>query len=133
MMPGGPTDFFHTEACFAHGDAIVGIVLQAQNLWVVAGGKVVAQSKGDVSLYDYDERSQEVSRDIVSDSGTLWHATPTGREKLDPSLIRDHEPLRRARDIVRISAPSADAKYVAALVLLGADRALVAEVKALPP
>jgi DNA-binding transcriptional LysR family regulator len=133
MMPGGPAEFFHTEAFFAHGDAIVGIVLQAQNLWIVAGGKVVTQSKGDVNLYDYDERSQEVSRDIVSDSGTLWHATPTGREKLDLALIRDHEPLRRARDIVRISAPSADPKYVAALSLLGADPVLVAEVKALVP
>ena len=132
-MPGGPTEFSHTEAFFAHGDAIVGIVLQAQNLWVVADGKVVAQSKGDVSLYDYDSRSREQSRDVVRDTGTLWHATPTGLERLDVSLVRDHEPMRVARDLVGSSAPSADARYVAALALLGAGASLLAEVKALTP
>jgi hypothetical protein len=132
-MPGGPTEFTHDESFFTHGDAIVGIVLQAQNLWIVAAGKVVAQSKGEVRMYDYDARSPEAGHDVVRDSGALWHATPSGREKLDAALVHDHEPMRVARDLVCGNAPSADPKYVAALALLGADASLIAEVKALAP
>jgi hypothetical protein len=130
-MPGGPTEFAHSESFFAHGDAIVGIVIQAGNLWIVAGDKVVAQSKGSIWFYDYDQRTPEHSRDVVDDGGTLWHATPSGRDRLDLALVRDHEPRRAARNTVLGNEPSPDLKYLAALKMLGADAGLLAEVKAL--
>jgi hypothetical protein len=129
-MPGG-SSFVHVESFFAHGGAIVGVIVHDKNLWIVSDGKVVAQSHGDIAFYDYGGRTRETSRDIVRDGGTLWHATPTGRDKLDVALVRDHEARRAALAVVLDGEPSGDAKYVAALKLLGAPAALVAEARAL--
>jgi hypothetical protein len=123
----------HSEAWFSHGGTIVGIAIGGPNLWVIADGKVVAQSKGDaLSFYRSDDRFSETSNDVFIDGGTLWHATPTGREKLDMSLVADHEARRAAIALLKSTAPSSGAKYIAALRLLGADKALIAECKKLP-
>lgn len=125
--------FEHAESWFSHGASIVGIVIGSQNLWVVTGGKVVAQSKGDkLAFYAYDDRWSETSSDVFVDGGVLWHATPTGRERLDLALVRDHEARRAAIALVSQGVPTNDAKYIAALQLLGADKALIADAKKLP-
>lgn len=123
----------HAESWFTHGGTIVGIAMGAQNLWVIADGKVVAQTKGDkLGFYAYDDRWSETSGDVFIDGGVLWHATPTGRERLDLALVRDHEARRAAIALVSQSPPTGSPKYIAALQLLGADKSLVAEVKKLP-
>ena len=114
-----------------HGDKLVGVLIGAQNLWIVVDGKVVATSHGEIRFYTAGNGASAPSRDIIDDSGALWHATPTGREKLDPALVRDHEQRRKAIDLVNGDASRAPA-YLAALELLGADPKLVAECKALP-
>jgi hypothetical protein len=125
--------FGHLEKWFSHDGAIVGIAIANQSLWVIADGKAIAQTKGaSLAFYRYDDRGEESSNDIFLDGGTLWHATPTGREKLDLALVRDHEARRAAIALLAQSLPSADAKYLGALKLLGADAALVAECKKLP-
>ena len=131
---GGPgwSPFAHEEAFFGHGDAIVGIVLHDQNVWIVSGGKAVAQSKGTVAMYRYDRRWNETAIDLVVDGGTVWHATPTGRDKLDPQLVGDHEARRAAIERMLDNGPSSDPAYLAALRALGADAALIAACKALP-
>ncbi len=119
----------HVERWFIHGGSVVGIAMGGQNLWVIADGKVVATTKGDnLKLYAYDDRWSETS----GDGGVLWHATPTGRDRLDLALVRDHEARRAAIVLLSQSPPTGGAKYIAALQLLGADTALVAEVKKLP-
>jgi hypothetical protein len=131
-MPSEQT-FAHVEAWFTHGQSVVGIAIGARNLWVIADGKVVAQTTGDaLRLYAYDDRWSETSRDVFIDGGVLWHATPTGRERLDLALVRDHEARRAAIALLSQSPPTGAAPYVAALQLLGADKALIAEVKKLP-
>jgi hypothetical protein len=62
----------------------------------------------------------------------LWHATPSGRERLDLALVRDHEARRAALALLTQSSPTSAAKYIAALQLLGADKALIADIKRLP-
>ena len=131
-MP-APMMLSHTEKWFTHAGSIVGIAMSAQNLWVIADGNVVAQTKGDnLKLYAYDDRWSETSGDVFVDGGVLWHAIPTGRERLDPALVRDHEARRAAIALLSQSAPTGGGKYIAALQLLGADAALVTEVKKLP-
>ena len=128
----GEIDLAHAERWFAHDSAIVGIVIADRNLWVVSGGKVVAQTKGDVALYRADDRWEESSNDIFVDGGTLWHATPTGRVKLDRGLVREHEARRAAIALLQRDPPSGNARYLAALELLGASATLIAECKKLP-
>ena len=131
-MPGGSA-LGHIESWFVHAGTLVGIAHDAQNLWVVANGKVVAQTKGAVALYRADDRWDETASSIFVDDGTLWHATPTGRERLDRTLVKDHEARRAAIALLsQRSSPPIDAKYIAALQLLGADKALIAEAKKLP-
>lgn len=124
---------------FSHDGAIVGIVIggedartHAQSLFVISNGKVVASTKGDsVGLYHADDRFDETSLDVFVDGGTLWHATPTGRERLDLPVVKDHE-ARRAAIALLVAGPAGNAaRYAAALELLGADKALVAEAKKL--
>lgn len=123
----------HAETWFTHGGTVVGIALGAQSLWVIADGKVVAQTKGaDLKFYAYDDRWSETSGDVFVDGGVLWHATPTGRERLDLTLVRDHEARRAAIALLSQSPPTSGAKYITALQLLGADKGLIAEVKKLP-
>jgi hypothetical protein len=126
-----PPPSIHEEQFFMHDGTLVGVILGSQNLWVVVGGKVVAQSHGEIYFYTAGNGAQARSRDIVLDGGTLWHATPTGRERLDPALVRDHERRRDAIDMLAGDASSAP-EYLAALKLLGADAKLYAECKALP-
>jgi hypothetical protein len=141
-MAMGQADFGHTDAFFAHGDAIVGIVIAsvpgAQGdytpyLWIVSSGKVVAQSRGPIGFYSYGAGSAEHSADIVDDGGVLWHATPAGRVRLDPALVHDHEARRAALALVLDGTASGSPAYLAALKLLGADAALVAEARKLAP
>jgi len=128
-----PPPLGHTERWFTHDGKIVGIAIGGQSLWVIADGKIVAQTKGDrLGFYAYDDRWSETSSDIFVDGGVLWHATPTGRERLDLALVRDHEARRAAIALLSQSAPTSSAKHLAALQLLGADKALIAEVKKLP-
>ncbi|MBA3462339.1 MAG: hypothetical protein H0T46_20425 [Deltaproteobacteria bacterium] len=123
----------HSESWFVHDGTIVGIAIASGNLWVIANNTVVAQTKGaNLAFYRYDDRWSESSSNIFVDEGTLWHATPTGREKLDPALVRDHEARRAAIALLQRDPPSGNAKYLAALRLLGADKALIAECKKLP-
>jgi hypothetical protein len=128
----GELDLAHTDAWFTHDGAFVGVVIADMHLWVVSGNKAVIQSKGDVALYRADERSSETSIDVFVDGGTLWHATPAGREKLDRALVKDHEARRAAIALLQNTPPSRDAKYLAALQLLGANAVLIAECKKLP-
>lgn len=124
--------FGHAESWFTHDGTVVGVAIGGPNLWVIANGKVVAQSKGDkLEFYRADDRFRETSSDVFLDGGTLWHATPTGRERLDLALVRDHE-ARRAAIALAQTPPTGAAKYIAALTLLGADAALIAECKKLP-
>jgi hypothetical protein len=121
----------HTEAFFRHDAALIAIAIHDQDLWIVANGKVVTQSKGRVALYQPKPRRRETSSDIVVDNGTLWHATPAGRDKLDPKLVREYQAPQAALARVLESAPSSDRDYLAALRTLGADAALIAECAAL--
>jgi hypothetical protein len=124
--------FDHTETWFTHDGVTVGVVIGGPNLWVIANGKVVATSKGDkLAPYRADDRWSEIATSVFIDGGTLWHATPTGREKLDRALIKDHEERRAAIALLSQGA-SKDPKYIAALQLLGADKSLIAEAKKLP-
>jgi|GEM_PF-4629323 len=123
----------HLESWFTHDGTAVGIVIGGENLWVIANGKVVSQTKGtNLAFYRADDRWDETSSSIFLDGGTLWHATPTGRERLDRTLIQDHEVKRAAIALLSLSPASSDAKYIAALQLLGADKALIAAAKKLP-
>ena len=110
---------------------MIGVVIRNDNLAVIANGKIVAQSHGTISHYLYDTRWHERSLDLVVDSGTIMHPTPTGIEKLDRTLIKDRETHRLARDLVSTGSASHDPAYLAALRTLGADEKLVAECKAL--
>ena len=131
-----PPASMHDEQFFLHGGTLVGVAIgggmdvDARNLWIIVDGKVVATSHGHIFFYTAGNGASAPSRDIIDDSGTLWHATPTGREKLDPALVKEHEQRRRAIDLVNGDASSAPA-YLAALKLLGADAKLVAECAAL--
>lgn len=111
---------------FQHGDTVVGVVIRDQNMSVIANDKVVAQSHGAIARYAFDPRWHEVSPDIVVDSGTLFHPTPTGLEKLDRSLVQDREAERRALERVLHDPPSKAPAYLAALRTLGARAELVA-------
>ena len=122
----------HAEKWFVHDGTIVGIAIASQHGWVIANNKAVAQTKGDLAFYRADDRWGETSSSVFVDGGTLWHATPTGREKLDPALVRDHEARRAAIKLLQQEPPSSNARYLAALALLGADKALIAECKKLP-
>jgi len=112
---------------FQHGDTVVGVVIRDQNMSVIANNQVVAQSHGAIARYAFDRRWHEVSPDIVVDSGTLFHPTPTGLEKLDRSLVQDREAERRALERVLHDPPSNAPAYLAALRTLGARAELVAE------
>lgn len=112
---------------FQHGDTVVGVVVRYQNMSVIANGKVVAQSHGAIARYAFDRRWHELSPDLVVDSGTLFHPTPAGLEKLDRSLVQDREAQRRALERVLRDPPSKDPAYLAALRTLGARAELVAE------
>lgn len=126
-------DLAHLEHWFVHGGTTVGVVIGGQNLWVIANGKPVATTKGEnLAFYRADDRFSETSLDIFVDGGTLWHATPTGRERLDMTLVKDHEARRAAIALLSQQMASSDAKYLAALQLVGADKALIAEAKKLP-
>jgi len=129
----GEIDLAQDDRWFTHDGAFVGIVIANENLWVVSGNKVVAQSKGAVAFYRADDRWGETSIDVFVDGGTLWRATPTGREKLDRALVRDHEARRAAIALLLNASPSGDPTYLGALKLLGADAALIAECKRLWP
>lgn len=129
MPDDGPA---HSEKWFVHDGTIVGIAIANQHLWVIANNKAVAQTKGNLAFYRYDDRWGETANSIFVDGGTLWHATPTGREKLDMALVRDHEARRAAIALLQRDPPSGNPKYLAALQLLGADKALIAECKKLP-
>lgn len=121
------------ESWFTHDGVTVGVVIGGTSLWVIANGKIVAQTKGDtVGFYRYDDRWSETSTSVFVDGGTLWHATPAGREKLDRALVKDHEEKRAAIALLGSTPPSHDAKYIAALQVLGADKGLIAAAKKLP-
>ena len=128
--PGVPL-LAQSEKFFKHGDVLVGVVMGSGNLWVIADGKVVAQTKGDIGMYHYGVWAED-SVDVFSDGGTLWHATPTGRERLDLTLIKDHEARRAALARLRTDSPSSAPAYLAALRLFGADGPLIAECAKLP-
>lgn len=132
QMP-GDEGFSFIQQWFSHDGAIVGIVIGSGNLFVISNGKAVASTKGDnLGLYRADDRFSESSFDVFVDGGTLWHATPTGRERLDMALVKDHE-ARRAAIALLVAGPAGNAaKYAAALELLGADKVLVAEARKLP-
>jgi hypothetical protein len=116
---------------FQHGNTVVGVVIRDQNMSVIANDKVVAQSHGAIARYAYDRRWHELSPDLVVDSGTLFHPTPAGLDKLDRSLVQDREAERRALERVLHDPPSKDPAYLAALRTLGARAELVAECKKL--
>jgi hypothetical protein len=130
--------FWLTQQWFSHDGTIVGIVIGSDNLnrhapslFVISNGKAVVSTKGDLDLYRADDRFDEPSFDVFVDGGTLWHATPMGRERLDMALVKDHE-ARRAAIALLVAGPAGNAaKYAAALELLGANKALVAEAKKL--
>ncbi|CAN5901906.1 hypothetical protein BH11MYX3_BH11MYX3_01770 [soil metagenome] len=122
----------HSEQWFMHGGTLVGVAIASGNLWVIVDNKIAAQTKGDrLAFYRADDRWSEASSDVFVDGGALWHATPTGREKLELTLVRDHEARRAAIALVQGSPATSDARYLAALQLLGADKALIAECKRL--
>jgi hypothetical protein len=116
---------------FQHGDTVVGVVIRDQNMSVIANGKVVAQSHGQIARYAFDRRWHETSPDLVVDGGTLFHPSPTGLDKPDRSLVQDREAQRRALERVLHDPPSKDPAYLAALRTLGARAELVAECKKL--
>ena len=130
-MPG--PGLAQVEHWFTHDGTIVGVAIGGENLWVIANGKAVATTKGDkLAFYRADDRFSETSASVFLDGGVLWHATPTGRERLDLALVKDHEARRAAIALLSGTMASSDAKYLAALSLLGADKALIAEAKKLP-
>lgn len=120
-------------AFFQHGDVTVGFVIRGKNLSVIANNKVVAQSHGEIARYRYDRRWNELSLDLIVDSGTIFHPTPASLEKLDRQLVKPHEAYRAALERVLDNPPSNDPAYLAALRTLGAAPKLVAECKALAP
>jgi len=118
---------------FQHGDVTVGVVIRGKNVSVIASDKVVAQSHGEIVRYGYDRRWNERSPDLIVDSGTIMHPTPTSLEKLDRDMVKPHEAYRAALERVLDNSPSNAPAYLAALRTLGADSKLVAECKALAP
>ncbi len=120
-------------AFFQRGDVTVGFVIHGKNLSVIANNKVVAQSHGEIVRYGYDRRWGERSPDLLVDSGTIMHPTPTGLEKLDRDLVKPHEAYRAALERVLDNPPSNSPAYLAALSTLGADARLIAACKALAP
>ncbi|MFT3696777.1 MAG: hypothetical protein QM831_26785 [Kofleriaceae bacterium] len=128
-----PRTHSYIGSFFTHGATIVGWVLRGENLYVIANGKTVATSHGHYEAYLFDRRwYQEPSFDLFSETGNgFWHATPTGLERIDAELVRDHEAKRAAIQTLLDDDPSHDAKYLAALKLLGADAKLIAEAKKL--
>jgi hypothetical protein len=120
-------------AFFQHGDVTVGVVIRGKNLSVIANDKVVAQSHGEIVRYGYDRRWSERSPDLIVDSGTIMHPTPTSLEKVDRDLVKPHELYRAALERVLANPPSNEPPYLAALRTLGATPKLVAECKALAP
>jgi hypothetical protein len=128
----GPVVDHHlTSQFFQHGDTVLGVVIRNSNLAVIANNKIIAQSHGNIVRYDYDRRWAEHSFDVVVDSGSFIHPTPTGLEKLDRDAVKDHETQRLAIEHLLDNPASNDASYLAALRTLGADAKLVAECKAL--
>jgi len=116
---------------FQHGDTTVGFVIRSGNVSVIANDKVVAQSHGEIRRYGFDRRWPELALDVIVDSGTLFHPSPAGLEKLDRALVADREARRKALERLLDNPPSKDPQYLAALHTLGADARLVAECKKL--
>ncbi len=127
----GVFDHHATTEFFLHGATVIGVVIRYDNLALIANGKVVAQSHGAISHYVYDDRWHERRLDLIVDSGTIMHPTPTGIEKLDRTLIKDRETYRLALQLVLYGTASSDPPYLAALRTVGADAKLVTECKAL--
>lgn len=134
VLEQGPVNDHHlTSQFFQHGDTVIGVVIRNNNLAVIANDKIVAQSHGDIARYVYDRSWMEKSFDVIVDSGSFMHPTPTGLEKLDREAVKDHETQRLAIERVLDNPASNDSAYLAALRTLGADAKLVAECKALAP
>ena len=118
---------------FKHGDVTIGVVIHDRNLAVIANDKIVAQSHGEITLYGYHPAWAETAPDLIIDSGTVFHPTPTGLEKVDRAVLRDVMRKRNALQLVAgPEAPSHDPAYLDALKELGAGPALIAECRALP-
>jgi hypothetical protein len=128
-----PSGHIYDGSFFQHGDVTVGFVIRGKNLSVIANDKVVAQSHGEIGRYGYERRWTERSPDLLVDSGTIMHPTPTSLEKVDRDLVKAHEAYRAALERVLDNPPSSAPAYLAALRTLGADSKLVAECKVLAP
>ena len=112
LGPSRSAGHVYEGAFFQHGGVTVGIVIRGKNVSVIANDKVVAQSHGEIVRYGYDRCWNERSPDLIVDSGTIMHPTPTRLEKVDRDMVKPHEAYRAA---------------------LGAAPKLVAECKALAP
>jgi hypothetical protein len=126
----------HGGAFFRHGTTVVGTVTFEDKVWAVANGAVVGTRHGEHQRYGYDRSwLHDASDDVLVDARTraLWHATPTGFERLDDEPVRTHEARRTAIERLLDDPAGHDPAYLAALRTLGADPALVAECEVLAP
>jgi hypothetical protein len=125
----GP-NIMHVAKFFRHGDTIVGSVIHtgenAIELLAIANGHVVAKRRGEFTMYGFDRRWSDTSDDLVLDRGVLWHATPTGLEKIAHDKVAAHEARRTAIERLTDFDPTRTTN-AADLKLLGASATLVTE------
>ncbi|HET9991552.1 MAG TPA: hypothetical protein VFQ65_23645 [Kofleriaceae bacterium] len=128
----GTQGFVHQGGFFAHGTALVGLVITDTKIYAIANGKVVGTRTGQPHVVDYDARWALADRsfDLASDGAVVLHATASGLEKIDPEPLRSHQLHRAALERVLDIYTPLDKPYVAALRTLGAPDVLVAEAKA---
>jgi hypothetical protein len=132
-MQEGP-NIMHVAKFFKHGDTVVGSVIHTgehmTELLAIANGHVVAKRRGEFTTYGFDKRWSDTSDDVMLDRGTLWHATPTGLEKVSRDKVAAHEARRTAIERLTDFDP-ARTTNVADLRVLGASAGLIAEVTAI--
>ena len=126
-------DTNHQDQFFRHGTTVVGAVQHDGRLDVIANKKVVGHRAGTHEPYMFDPRWADASDDLVVDpAARAWfHATPTGLERIDAEPLAAHEARRDALELIRSTPPSPTPAFLHALGVLGAEPALVREVRGL--
>lgn len=123
----------HRDSMFRHGATVVIAVQHGDKLDVIANNKVVAHSSRAVQPYMFDALWADASDDLLFDPAAhAWfHPTPSGLEKIDPEPLAGHEARREALELVRTPPLAPTPVLLHALGILGAEPALVREVRAL--